>query len=87
MMRVCKRQQAAGGAESRVATGVLSYLNELLISRAVPLGDLSIVQVLSLLALLVYWYTSTCVTGTNVSEPERRAARLGRRRADRACRC
>ena len=83
-MRVCKRQQAAPGAESRVATGVLSYLNELLISRAVPLGDLSIVQVLSLRALLVQKYL---LTGTNVSEPERRAARLGRRRADRACRC
>jgi len=44
MVRLSKRQQVAPGAESRVATGVLSYLNELLISRAVPLGDLSIVQ-------------------------------------------
>jgi hypothetical protein len=42
--RLSKRQQVAPGAESRMATGVLSYLNELLISRAVPLGDLSIVQ-------------------------------------------
>jgi hypothetical protein len=39
-----KRQQTAPGAESRVASGVMSYLNELLTSRAVPLGDLSIVQ-------------------------------------------
>ena len=41
---VSKRSQSASGPEVRVATGVLSYLNELLISRAVPLGDLSIVQ-------------------------------------------
>ena len=39
-----KRQQTAPGAESRMTSGVMSYLNELLTSRAVPLGDLSIVQ-------------------------------------------
>ena len=43
-VRPSKRQQAPHGAEARVATGVLSYLNELLITRAVPLGDLGIVQ-------------------------------------------
>ena len=42
--RLNKRQQAAPGAEGRVASGVMSYLNQLLTSRAVPLGDLSIVQ-------------------------------------------